>query len=85
MRTLPRFIVAATIDGWAFRTHRSQVGRQFSAVVNAVIVQETKIRHGGKIEGAHEIDGSAELLRRQCENSLGSPFEVFVIPLRDFR
>ena len=54
-------------------------------MVNAVIVQETKIRYSRKIEGTHEIDGSAELLRRQREHALGSLLEILVIPLRDFR
>src|SRR5208283_112938 len=53
---LERLVVAAAVDLGHFRSHGAQIGRQLTAVVNAVIVEESEIEGGRQVEDSEKIN-----------------------------
>src|SRR5258708_23129852 len=49
-------------------------------MVNAVVVEETKIQHGWKVEYAEESNGRHQLLRRHPRHASGPALHVLVVP-----
>src|SRR5580658_6340999 len=78
--SLPRLIVAASVNGWAFGSHGTQVGGKLSAVVDAVIVNEAEIEDDGQSESTVEVYRGKQLFRRHCSYPLDSTQKVFLVP-----
>src|SRR4051794_31661305 len=78
-------VVTSAIDRRHLRSHRTQIRRQFSPMMNAVIVQESEIEHRRKIEHVKESNRRQELLRRHPLHALEAALHVLVIPRRNFR
>src|SRR3982751_6111011 len=56
------FIVAAAVNCGHLGTHGTQGGGEFSAMVDAVIVEKSQVQGSGKIESSEEIHAGGELL-----------------------
>src|SRR5271156_3930954 len=78
--SLPRFIVATSVNRRAFGSHGTQVGGKLSAVVDAVIVNEAEIENHGQRERAVKIHRSKQLFRRHCSYPFDGTQIVFLIP-----
>src|SRR5581483_4069044 len=82
--SLPRLVVAAAVNGWALRPHRTQIARKLPAMVNTVIVQEPEIHHGGQVEDTIEINGCEQLLGRHGADPVDGPGEFLLVRSRQF-
>ena len=83
--SLPRFIITASINGWAFGSHGTQIGGKLSAVVDAVIVNEAEIEDDGQSERAIKVYRGKQLFGRHCAYPLDGAQIVLLIPGNEFR
>jgi hypothetical protein len=69
--------VAAFVNGRHFRSHGAQVRGQLSSMMDAVVVEKSKIGDRRKIEDTEKLDWRAQLIWRHGTHSVGRWFENF--------
>src|ERR1700675_1096596 len=78
-RCLKGLVVTAAIDRGHLRSHRTQIRGQLAPMMNAVIVQDCRIKRGGELEDAAKLRRGQERNRRQSANPIRPALDIPVI------
>ena len=77
---MPRVVVASAVNGGALGAHGAEIGGELSAVMDAMVVEESKVEGSRQAEDTVEVERLDELFRIELTHTLGGARHVFVIP-----